>query len=105
MSNDCIFCKIIRNNIPSNKIHSDDLCVAFPDINPQTKVHILIVPTKHIPTIKDLEHEDEKLMGHLIGVARDIAKKENLEGYKLQFNVGEKGGQEVFHIHLHLMGN
>ncbi|MBT5016637.1 histidine triad nucleotide-binding protein [Candidatus Peregrinibacteria bacterium] len=105
MSNDCIFCKIIEGVIPSNQIHSDDLCVAFPDINPKTKVHILIVPTKHIPTIKDLGHEDEKLMGHLIGVARDIAKKENLEGYKLQFNVGEKGGQEVFHIHLHLMGN
>jgi len=81
------------------------LCVAFPDINPQARVHILIVPLKHIPTIKDLEAGDDQIMGHLIKTARDLAQKEGLDGYRLQFNVGKAGGQEVFHVHLHLLGN
>lgn len=102
---DCLFCKIINKEIPSRIEHEDDLCFGFHDINPQAKVHVLLVPRKHIPTIKDLEPGDEKLMGHLVQVAQKIAAKHNLDGYKLQFNVGEKGGQEIFHVHLHLLGN
>lgn len=104
MSSDCLFCKIINGEIPSKTEYQDEICFAFHDINPKERVHILIVPRKHIPTIKDIEEGDEKIMGHLIKVAKEIAKKNNLEGYRLQFNVGEKGGQEIFHIHLHLMG-
>ncbi len=105
MDSDCIFCKIIAGDIPSEQVYSDETCIAFRDINPRARVHILILPTKHIPTVKDLQEGDEAIMGHLIAVARDIAAKEGLNGYQLQFNVGKEGGQEVFHIHLHLMGH
>lgn len=104
MSSDCLFCKIINGEIPSKTEYQDEICFGFHDINPKDRVHVLIVPRKHIPTIKDIGEGDEKIMGHLIKVAKEIAERNNLEGYRLQFNVGEKGGQEVFHIHLHLMG-
>ena len=105
MGADCLFCKIINKEIPSKSEHEDETCFAFHDITPQAKVHILIVPRKHILTIKDLEPGDEQIMGHLIKTAKEIAFKHNLEGYKLQFNVGQKGGQEIFHVHLHLLSN
>lgn len=101
----CLFCKIIQGEIPAKKIHEDEHCVAFFDINPKAKTHVLIVPKKHIPTLMDLERGDERLMGHLFLIANKIGKSENLEGYHLQMNVGEKGGQEIFHIHVHLLAN
>lgn len=91
--------------MPSDMILENDELVVFKDIYPKAKHHLLIVPKKHIPTINDLnENEaDEQLIGKMALVARDLAKEMNLSGYKLQFNVGESGGQVVFHIHLHLM--
>lgn len=83
----------------------DDVCVVFRDINPKASTHLLIVPRKHIPTIADMKESDEKIIGHLITCAKNIAANMNLSGYKLQFNVGKDGGQEVFHVHLHLMSN
>lgn len=105
--NDCIFCKIINKEIPSEFIYEDDEIVAFNDIHPQAKHHILIVSKKHIPTINDLNEneKDEVLVGKMFLVARDIAKERGLDGYKLQFNVGESAGQIIFHIHLHLISN
>ena len=77
----------------------------FPDINPVAKTHLLVIPKKHIPTIADLEEGDEKIVGHMVKQAKDIAASKGLTGYKLQFNVGKDGRQEVFHIHLHLLSN
>lgn len=103
--NQCLFCKIISGNIPSKKIFEDENFVAFTDIHPKAPVHILIVPKKHIPSVNDIESSDANLIGNLIFCAKNIAKDVGLvDGYKLSFNVGKEGGQEVFHIHLHLMG-
>jgi histidine triad (HIT) family protein len=103
----CIFCKIIKKEIPADFLFENGDVVAFRDIHPKTKTHILIVPKKHIETIKDLKEDesDEILVGKMFLVARDIAKKLKLEGYQTLFNVGKLGGQEVMHIHLHLMSN
>ena len=102
---DCLFCKIIAGEIPSKMVHQDDVTVVFPDINPKARVHLLILPKKHIPTIADLEDGDEKIMGHLMRVAQKVPRAQNLSGYRLQFNVGKDGGQEIFHIHCHLLAN
>ena len=101
---DCLFCKIIAHEVPATMQHEDEQCVAFNDIHPKDRVHILLVPKKHIPTIADMEEGDEKVMGHLIKTAKDLATKNSCPGYKLQFSVGKEGGQEVFHVHLHLIG-
>ena len=104
---DCIFCKIMKKEIPTEFVYEDDEIVAFNDIHPQAKHHVLIVPKKHIPKISDLNEneQDEILVGKMFLVARDIAKERQLDGYNLQFNVGESAGQIIFHIHLHLMSN
>jgi len=102
---DCVFCKIINREIKSEIVHEDDFCVAFKDINPKKRVHLLIVPKKHIPKVSDIKEGDEKLMGHLIKTAKELAEKNSSEHYQLLFNVGKEAGQVVFHAHLHLMGN
>lgn len=102
---DCIFCKIRDKEIPSEFVFEDENCIVFHDINPKDKVHLLVVPKKHIPTVADVTDEDEHLLGHLIVTAKRLAKEKGLTGYKLQFNVGATAGQEVFHIHLHLIGH
>ncbi len=102
---DCIFCKIISKQIPSEFIYEDDKCVAFNDIHPKAKHHFLIVPKAHISTISDIEESNSALMGHLIFVAKKLGIEKNLTHYNLQFNVGRGAGQEVFHIHLHLMSD
>ena len=100
---DCIFCKIISKEIPSANVFENENLVAFNDINPKAKVHILIVPKKHIESIKHLEKIDGQLVGEMFLVAQQIAKEKNLEGYKLVINVGREGGQLVDHLHLHLL--
>lgn len=101
----CIFCKIISQQVPSPLIYEDEKCVAFNDLYPKDSTHILIVPLEHIPTVAEATVEQEPLLGHLLVTAKKLAKERNLTGYKLQFNVGKEGGQEVFHIHLHLIGH
>jgi histidine triad (HIT) family protein len=102
----CIFCRIINKEVPAETVYEDEEIFAFKDANPIAPVHILIIPKKHIGTINDLDEGDRELIGRMIFVARDIAKKLAIaeEGYKLLFRVGENGGQEVGHIHLHLIG-
>jgi histidine triad (HIT) family protein len=100
---DCIFCKITKGEIPSTKVFESDKIIAFNDINPKAKVHILIVPKKHIESIKHLEEMDKELVGEMFLAAQKIAKDKNLEGYKLVVNVGREGGQLVDHLHLHLL--
>ena len=102
---DDIFCKIINKEIPAKIEYEDDICIIIHDINPKAKHHLLLIPKKHIRSIADLKDEESSIISHLILKARDIAKEKGLEGYKLVFNVDEKGGQEVFHVHLHLLSN
>ena len=101
----CIFCKIINKEIPTNLIFENDNFVAFNDIKPKAKIHILIVPKKHIESIKTIEDSDKDLMGELLLVAKKIAKEKNMEGYELIFNVGREGGQLIDHLHLHLLSS
>jgi histidine triad (HIT) family protein len=104
MSADCIFCKIAAGSIPSKSIYEDDHVIAFHDIRPMAKVHFLIVPKKHIATLKDCTPEDRDLLGGMLLLAPKLAAEQGLVGYKTLMNVGREGGQEVFHIHLHVYG-
>jgi histidine triad (HIT) family protein len=101
-----LFERIISGELPAAIIHRDDRVTAFRDIRPAAPTHILIVPNKPIPTANDVADADEALLGHLIIVARDLAKKEGIaaNGYRLIINCNAHGGQEVYHLHLHLIG-
>lgn len=103
---DCIFCKIVRGEIPSNKVYEDDEFYAFRDLNPQAPVHVLVVPKKHIASLLDMQKEDSPLLGRLLFVAQSIAKKEGLEesGARFVFNAKGDAGQTVPHIHCHILG-
>ena len=101
----CIFCKIAAKEIPSTSVYEDEHLLAFKDLNPQAPEHILIIPKKHIARVENLTVEDSELVGHMIIAAKKIADMLGLKnGYRLVFNNGHDGGQEVEHIHLHLMG-
>ncbi|MEX1042451.1 MAG: histidine triad nucleotide-binding protein [Pirellulaceae bacterium] len=100
-----IFKKIIDGEIPANIIHDDEHCLVFHDISPKAPVHVLVIPKKEIATLDDIADEDQALMGHLWLVVRDVARKLGLEeGYRVIVNCKENGGQEVPHVHLHVMG-
>ena len=100
-----IFTKIYKGEIPSEFVYKDDEIFAIKDINPQAPVHILIIPVKEIPTLDDLTEEDTVLVGRMVQKAKDIAEDMELaDGYRLILNCRAGGGQEVFHIHLHLLG-
>ena len=103
---DCLFCKIVRQEIPATVLYQDETIVAFRDIRPQAPSHLLVIPRKHIATINDTDETDAPLLGHMILTAKQLAKKEGLadNGYRLVFNVNSGGGQEVYHIHLHILG-
>ena len=101
---DCIFCKIDAGEIPSQKVFEDKRCFVVKDIHPKAPIHFLVIPHEHIATISDLQEGQEQLAGHMIKIGKEMSLKAGAEGYKLQFNVHEKGGQEVFHIHLHVLG-
>jgi len=103
---DCIFCNIIYGKSSSQMLYQDDLASAFRDIHPVANTHILVVPNKHIASVNDLASEDEKLVGHLFTVARELARQEGIDksGYRLIINTGPHAGQAVFHLHLHLIG-
>ncbi len=101
---DCIFCKIIKKEVSSEILRETEDAVIFKDIRPSAPIHYLIVPKKHIASIKEISHEDEVLMGHLVHMAREVGDMLNLTGYKLIFNVGKEGGQVIDHVHLHLLG-
>ncbi len=106
MIEETIFSKIIRQEIPTPLLYQDDLVTAFRDITPKVSSHILIVPNKHIPTINDVTESDELTMGRMITVAKKLAKEEGIDedGYRLIINCNDDGGQEVYHIHMHLLG-
>lgn len=101
-----IFTRIINRELPSTIVYEDDVVIAFKDINPSAPVHILIVPKKEIPSVNDVTVEDEAVMGRLFVVAKQIAQEQGIaeSGYRLIMNTGYDGGQEVTHVHLHLLG-
>lgn len=103
---DCLFCKIIAGDIPSDIVFENERLIAFKDINPAAPIHILIIPKIHLSTLNDLQTEHTELMGELIYTASQIAKQVGIaeDGYRIGFNCNEDGGQTVFHIHLHLLG-
>ena len=102
---DCIFCKIIRGEIPSTKVYEDDEILAFNDVNPAAPIHILVIPKKHINSLADMNPEDEKLVGKIYGVINKIAEREGFkdEGFRVIVNCGKNGGQEVMHLHFHIL--
>jgi histidine triad (HIT) family protein len=101
-----LFEKIIAGELPATIVYRDDRVVAFLDIRPAAPIHLLIVPHKPIPTVNDIAQDDESLIGHMVLVARDLAKKQGIDvsGYRLIMNCNADGGQEVYHLHLHLLG-
>jgi histidine triad (HIT) family protein len=103
---DCLFCRIAAGSIPSERLHEDDIVVAFRDIAPRAPTHILLIPRRHIASAAELTEADGPLLGRLFGVAADLARKERIAdgGYRLVSNVGRWGGQTVDHLHVHLMG-
>ena len=106
MSADCLFCKIIKGDIPGTIVYRDEQVTAFRDINPAAPTHVLIVPNKHIESVNMLIVDDEPLIGHLFIAAKKIAAQEGIaeDGYRLVVNTNANAGQTVFHIHLHLIG-
>ena len=104
MNADCIFCKIVNGTIPSKKIYEDDDVIAFNDINPSAKVHFLIVPKVHIDSLATCELQHQSLLGEMLLLAPKLANEHGLTGFKTLINTGREGGQEVFHLHIHVFG-
>lgn len=104
----CVFCDIVAGKIPATVLYQDDRAMAFADIHPQAPVHALVVPREHVPSIADLRGRQQHLAAHLIYVAHEVARGEGLatveKGYRVVINYGREGGQEVPHVHLHIIG-
>lgn len=102
---DCLFCKIVKGDIPSSKVYEDELVFAFRDIEPQAPTHILIIPKAHIKSAAEITAENSGVVAHIFEVAAKIAKDEGLnDGYRIVTNCGDNAGQTVKHLHFHLMG-
>ncbi len=102
---DCIFCKIVAGEIPSKKVHEDELVYAFHDIHPMAPAHILVVPKKHVPSLAHVVAADEGVLGRLLATTARIAEEQGLsQGYRVVISTGPQGGQTVDHLHLHLLG-
>lgn len=102
---DCLFCKIINGEIPSNKVYEDDTVFAFRDIAPQAPTHILIIPKQHIKSAAEIDESNSSVISHIFDVAAKIAKQEGLDdGFRIVNNCGDIAGQTVKHLHFHLMG-
>ncbi|HEV2614077.1 MAG TPA: histidine triad nucleotide-binding protein [Gammaproteobacteria bacterium] len=103
---DCLFCKIVRGEIPAKLLYQDDYVVAFADLHPQAPTHLLVVPREHISTINEVNQANSALVGHMIWAATRLAKEAKLDepGYRVVMNCNADGGQAVYHIHCHLLG-
>ena len=102
---DCIFCKIIKGEIPCNKVYENEEMLAFHDINPAAPTHILVIPKKHINSLAEVEKDDETTIGKIYSVINEIAEMQGFKdkGYRVIVNCGEDGGQEVMHLHFHIL--
>ena len=103
---DCIFCKIIRGEIPSSKVYEDDTVLAFDDIKPVAPVHVVVIPKKHIPTLMDVEPNNIEYLHAMMAAVPRIAKLKGVDerGFRVMLNCREEGGQVIFHLHLHVLG-
>ena len=103
---DCIFCRIVEGTIPSNKLYEDEHCLAFEDLNPQARVHMLVIPKRHLASLADSRETDSSLLGHLMFICTKMAKEKGVEesGYRVVANTGPGAGQTVFHLHFHVLG-
>lgn len=101
----CIFCKIARGEIPAARVYEDERVLAFPDINPQAPLHLLIIPKAHIDSLSALAPGDDELVGHILWVAKELAAQKGVaeKGYRVVVNTGSDGGQSVYHLHFHLL--
>ncbi|HLR81726.1 MAG TPA: histidine triad nucleotide-binding protein [Paenalcaligenes sp.] len=109
MSENCIFCKIIEGSLPSTKVYEDDEFLAFKDINPAAPVHILVIPKAHVVSMQDIQEDDAQWLGKMMALAPKIAAENGCRpglegGFRLVINSGDDGGQEVHHLHLHILG-
>ena len=101
----CVFCKIVGGSIPSKKVYEDEQVLAFHDINPWAPVHVLIVPTVHVPTLSDITAEHQPWLGKMLALAPRLMKELGVSnGYRTVINTGPDGGQEVYHLHMHVFG-
>ena len=101
---ECIFCRIVAKEQPARLLYEDDECVVLEDIAPKAPVHVLVVPRKHIATLKDSAMEDEALLGHLLLIAARAAGDKGLGGFRTVINTNAEAGQTIFHLHVHVMG-
>ena len=104
MTEETIFHRILRGEIPCDEVYSDSLCLAFRDIQPTAPVHILVIPRKSLPSLMEAQDEDSGLLGHLLLVAKKVAIKEGLSDWRTVINSGSDAGQTVFHLHIHVIG-
>ncbi len=105
MSQDCIFCRIVRGELPSRKIYEDDEILAFHDIRPLAPVHFLIIPKVHVVNLYDADMKHQAVLGRMLGMAGQLAREQGLDdGFRTVVNNGRIGGQEVYHLHLHVLG-
>jgi histidine triad (HIT) family protein len=102
----CLFCRIVTGETPADVVYKDERCLAFRDTNPQSPVHVLVVPRDHLDSLDDAAQKDEALLGHLLRVAARVANEQGLSesGYRTVINTGAGAGQSVFHLHLHVLG-
>ena len=106
MADECIFCGIVSGEIPATIAYRDDDVVAFEDIRPAAPTHLLIIPTRHIASVRDLSRDDDAILGKLIETANKLARERDIhdQGFRLNINAGPNGGQTVYHLHVHLLG-
>ncbi|CAN5194005.1 MAG: histidine triad nucleotide-binding protein [Euzebyales bacterium] len=105
MPTDCLFCRIVAGEVPSDQVHADDQVVVFRDIAPRAPVHVLVVPREHIPSLHDVDGSHDQLMLRALDVARQVAEAEGIaDGYRLTTNIGTRGGQAIAHLHFHVLG-
>lgn len=101
--NDCLFCKIIAGEIPSNRVYEDEFCYAFYDIDPQAPTHFLVIPKAHIPSVSAVDEMSAPVVGHIFAVIARLTKELGVESYRVVSNVGEQAGQSVRHLHFHVL--
>jgi len=102
---DCLFCRILRKEIPSTIVMEDEEVLIFKDIHPKATTHLLIVPRQHVDSVQTLTDQTKGIAGMLVWKAKQLAERKGLRGYQLRFHVGREGGQEVYHLHLHLLSD
>ena len=101
---DCLFCKIAKGDIPSNKVYEDEVCLAFYDIDPQAPTHFLVIPKMHIASVAEVNEENNAVVAHIFAVISKVTKELGMDSYRVVSNIGEQAGQSVLHLHFHVLG-